>query len=213
MSRFLVVIKEAMNNFLYGSGVFIVGYLLGSIPFAVIVARFYGVDIFSVGSKNPGATNVVRSVGRKAGNLVFLLDFLKGLIATVLPLVFFKGSSTAFYMGITGMCGAVLGHSYSCFIKFRGGKGVAVAMGGLLVLMPFELLIGGAIWGICFYITRYVSVASIVFGLSLPITGFFVSGWRQAALGFLITMFIVYKHRSNIKRLLEGKEHRFEKRN
>lgn len=202
-----------MNNILYGAGVLLGGYILGAIPFAVLIARLHGVDIFSVGSKNPGATNVVRSVGRKAGYVVFLLDFLKGVTATVVPLMIFKNADNAFYLGVIGLCGAVVGHSSSCFIGFRGGKGVAVTMGGLLALMPFPLLIGGVIWAACFYITRYVSVASIAFGLSLPVTGFFIAGWQQATLGFFIAIFTLYKHNGNIKRLIEGKENRFERKN
>ena len=132
-------------------GVALVGYLLGSIPFGVIVAKRYGVDIFSVGSGNPGATNVLRSIGKPAGYMVFFLDFLKGLIAVtwfLFPWVSFSGDST---LGLWGLPGAVLGHTYPIFSSFRGGKGVATTMGGLLGVMPGCLIIGLVTWVIIFF--------------------------------------------------------------
>ncbi|MBT5715939.1 MAG: glycerol-3-phosphate acyltransferase, partial [Opitutae bacterium] len=106
-------------------GVALVGYILGSIPFGVLVAKRNGVDIFSVGSGNPGATNVLRSIGRPAGYLVYFLEFLKGLIATtwfLLPWISFSGDIS---LGLWGLPGAVLGHTFPLFTGFRGGKGVA----------------------------------------------------------------------------------------
>ena len=150
-------------------GVAITGYLLGSIPFGVIVAKRNGVDIFSVGSGNPGATNVLRSVGKPAGYLVFFLDFLKGLLATtwfLFPMVSFSGDAS---LGLWGLPGAVLGHTYPIFTRFRGGKGVASTMGGLLGVMPGCLIIGLVTWTIIFFSTRYVALASIGFGISLPV--------------------------------------------
>ena len=115
-------------------GVALVGYLLGSIPFGVIVAKRYGVDIFSVGSGNPGATNVLRSVGKPAGYVVFFLDFLKGLIATtwfLFPWVSFSGDST---LGLWGLPGAVLGHTYPIFSSFVEEKGLLPLWGAYLEL-------------------------------------------------------------------------------
>lgn len=200
-------------------GVAIIGYLLGSIPFGVIVAKRNGVDIFSVGSGNPGATNVLRSVGKPAGYLVFFLDFLKGLLATtwfLFPLVSFSGDAS---LGLWGLPGAVLGHTYPIFTRFRGGKGVASTMGGLLGVMPGCLIIGLVTWSIVFFSTRYVALASIGFGISLPVCAL-VNSWmvdQPAALGkvilaLVIMIWIVWRHRSNISRLRQGTENRFKKK-
>ena len=139
------------------------GYLLGAIPFAVIIARFCGVDIFKVGSGNPGATNVKRSCGKTAGNLCFILDASKGFAATAFPLyahffgIEFSEPQALAYVGLVA---AIVGHSFSVFIKFRGGKGVAVTIGGLLAIMWAAILVALVLWVVVFYSTRYVSLAS-----------------------------------------------------
>ena len=201
-------------------GVALVGYLLGSIPFGVIVAKRYGVDIFSVGSGNPGATNVLRSIGKPAGYMVFFLDFLKGLIAVtwfLFPWVSFSGDST---LGLWGLPGAVLGHTYPIFSSFRGGKVVATTMGGLLGVMPGCLIIGLVTWVIIFFSTRYVALASIGFGVSLPVCAI-VNVWSNPdhssvigtiALAFVIMVWIIWRHRSNIVRLRDGTENRFKRK-
>ena len=198
----------------------IIGYLLGSIPFGVLVAKKFGVDIYQVGSGNPGATNVLRQIGKTAGYSVFILDFLKGLVATVwflLPIFSFSGDIT---LGLWGLPAAVLGHTLPLFAKFRGGKGVATAMGGLLGVMPVCLLIGLVCWVVIFFSTRYVAVASIGFGASLPVYSL-VDYWtgdpdsRQVGtvfLAFLVMGWIVWRHRENLVRLKAGTENRFEKK-
>ena len=198
----------------------IIGYLLGSIPFGVLVAKKYGVDIYQVGSGNPGATNVLRQIGKTAGYLVFILDFLKGLVATIwflLPIFSFSGDIT---LGLWGLPAAILGHTLPLFAKFRGGKGVATAMGGLLGVMPVCLLIGLVCWIVIFFSTRYVAIASIGFGASLPVYSL-VDYWtgdpnsRQVGtvfLAFLVTGWIVWRHRENLVRLKAGTENRFEKK-
>ena len=201
-------------------GVALAGYILGSIPFGVLVAKRAGVDIFSVGSGNPGATNVLRSVSKPAGYLVFFMDFLKGLIATtwfLFPWVSFSGDST---LGLWGLPGAVLGHTYPIFTRFRGGKGVATTMGGLLGVMPVCLILGLVTWLLIFFSTRYVALASIGFGLSLPVCAI-VNAWSnedsssvagKMVLAFVIMSWIVWRHRSNITRLRAGTENRFQKK-
>lgn len=198
--------------------VVIVGYLFGSIPFGVIVAKKMGVNIFKVGSGNPGATNVLRSIGKPAGYTVFILDFLKGVLATVwfkFGLVAFSGDPN---LALWGLPAAVLGHTYPLFSNFKGGKGVATAMGGLLGVMPGCLLIGLVSWLIIFITTRYVAVASIGFGLSLPVCAI-VSLWSSddntsqfanVVLAFLIMVWIIWRHRANLQRLKDGTENRFE---
>ena len=197
-----------------------VGYLLGSIPFGVLVARRMGVDIYSVGSGNPGATNVLRSIGKPAGYTVFFLDFLKGVLATVwfkFGLVAFSGDPN---LALWGVPAAVLGHTYPLFAKFKGGKGVATAMGGLLGVMPGCLLIGLVSWGVIFVTTRYVAVASIGFGLSLPLCSI-IGYWNaedksghfsKVILSLIIMVWIIWRHRSNLQRLKDGTENRFERK-
>ena len=197
-----------------------VGYLLGSIPFGVLVSKRMGVDIYSVGSGNPGATNVLRSIGKPAGYTVFLLDFLKGVLATVwfkFGLVAFSGDPN---LALWGLPAAVLGHTYPLFAKFKGGKGVATAMGGLLGVMPGCLLIGLVSWGVIFVTTRYVAVASIGFGLSLPLCSI-IGYWNaedksghfsKVILSLIIMLWIIWRHRSNLQRLKDGTENRFERK-
>ena len=197
-----------------------VGYLLGSIPFGVLVAKRMGVDIYSVGSGNPGATNVLRSIGKPAGYTVFLLDFLKGVLATVwfkFGLVAFSGDPN---LALWGLPAAVLGHTYPLFAKFKGGKGVATAMGGMLGVMPGCLLIGLVSWGVIFVTTRYVAVASIGFGLSLPLCSI-IGYWNaedkgghfsKVLLSLIIMVWIIWRHRSNLQRLKDGTENRFERK-
>ena len=200
--------------------VVIIGYLFGSIPFGVIVAKKMGVNIFKVGSGNPGATNVLRSIGKPAGYTVFILDCLKGVLATVwfkFGLVAFSGDPN---LALWGLPAAVLGHTYPLFSNFKGGKGVATAMGGLLGVMPGCLLIGLVSWLIIFITTRYVAVASIGFGLSLPVCAI-VSLWSSddntsqfanVVLAFLIMVWIIWRHRANLQRLKDGTENRFERK-
>lgn len=189
------------------------GYLLGAIPFAVIIARFCGVDIFKVGSGNPGATNVKRSCGKAAGNLCFILDASKGFAATAFSLcahffgIEFSEPQTLAYVGLVA---AIVGHSFSVFIKFRGGKGVAVTIGGLLAIMWAAILVALVLWVVVFYSTRYVSLASIAMALALPVAAaFFYPMGVHTYIAIAIAVVIVARHRSNIVRLIKGTENRF----
>lgn len=191
----------------------VIGYLLGALPFAVIISKMHGVDIFTVGSKNPGATNVKRSVGKTAGNIVFALDCLKGVIAAYIPVLLLGGGTESFYGQITGLVFAVLGHSFSVFIRFRGGKGVATTIGGLIAIMPVPLAIGLAVWTGVFYASGYVSLASICLGLSLPVSNFFLKApLPYTVFSVTLALFLVYRHRANIKRLIKGEENSFKKK-
>jgi glycerol-3-phosphate acyltransferase PlsY len=212
------------------------GYLLGSLPFGYLVAKAKGVNIFEVGSKNPGATNVRRVLGKGPGNLVFMLDALKGAIAAGVPMLlrafqlekaktlfanndidagFAAGALAQLYgvAAIVCLLHALLGHSRSCFTNFRGGKGVATAAGGFLVLMPIPLGMSAAIWVITFYASRYVSLASILAAVALPVAAFFL-GQPPLLLGLaaVIAAFVILRHRANIARLLNGTENRFVKK-
>jgi glycerol-3-phosphate acyltransferase PlsY len=146
-----------------------VGYLVGSLSFAILVARARGVDIRSVGSGNPGATNVKRALGRGAGNLVFILDFLKGFLPALWPMLVFANGSGL--LSILGLTGTILGHSFPVYYGFKGGKGVATTMGGLFAVMPVVMLIGVLAWLAVFYTVRLVSVAAGGMGVTVVETG------------------------------------------
>lgn len=205
-----------------------IGYLLGALPFGYLVARAKGVNIFEVGSKNPGATNVRRVLGKGPGNLVFALDMLKGAVASSWALLastpgfhcdipemgldFVIVGQTWVQLGVAGLIGAMLGHSFSCFTKFKGGKGVATVAGGILLIIPVSALIAAVVWLAVFLVGRYVSLASILAAASLPLTV-----WLRdhpplvIVLTALIAVFVIVRHRENITRLLNGTENRFVK--
>jgi acyl phosphate:glycerol-3-phosphate acyltransferase len=183
-----------------------VGYLLGSLPFGYLVARAKGVNIFEVGSKNPGATNVRRVLGKGPGNLVLFLDALKGAVAAGGPM-FFVTEEQRLYAGITGVVAAILGHSFSCFTGFRGGKSVATGAGGFFVVFPVGMLIALAVFGITVALTRYVSLGSMLGAVSLPLTSLIMQ--RSTVLisvTAVIALFVMLRHRANISRLLAGTE-------
>lgn len=191
---------------------FVVGYLLGSMLFAVPVAKRWGVDIFKVGSGNPGATNVKRSVGKLPGNIVFACDALKGFFASLWPLFVFEGEA-AVYAQLAGFAGALLGHSFSCFYRFKGGKAVSTTIGGLLAIMPLAILPALLVWLAVFYVSRYVSLASLALGLSLPLAAWLLGeGPAKIGLGAVVCVLLFVRHRSNIVRLCNGTESRFERK-
>ncbi|MDR0727671.1 MAG: glycerol-3-phosphate 1-O-acyltransferase PlsY [Puniceicoccales bacterium] len=186
----------------------LLGYLLGAIPFAVIVARHYGVNVLTHGSCNPGATNVRRTAGKRAGRIVFFCDTLKGFLATYGASYLARENPQLAMMA--GLTGAFFGHNFSVFIKFRGGKGIAVLVGGMAAAMANVLLIGLLTWIIVFFLTRYVSLASICFCAILPLCSY-VFGYdnhTNATVLFLST-FAIARHVPNIRRLLTGTEYRF----
>jgi len=208
----------------------VVGYLLGAIPFGYLVARAHGVDIFTAGSGNPGATNVKRVLGARAGNLVFALDSVKGAVAAAWPALFwvYEGDSTAgslwWRMAETsaghfrGMCAvgliaAFIGHSFSVFTGFKGGKGVATASGGLLVLMPVPILIGAGTWLITFFASGYVSLGSIISAVAVPAAAWAIGlPVLLKILATLLGVLVIVRHRANIRRLLSGTEHRWRRK-
>jgi glycerol-3-phosphate acyltransferase PlsY len=205
----------------------VVGYLLGAIPFGYIVARAHGVDIFTAGSGNPGATNVKRVLGAGAGNLVFALDAVKGAVAAAWPALLWVSlgdpytdslwsrmaeTSAGHFSGMcaAGLIAAVIGHSFSVFTGFRGGKGVATASGGLLVLMPVPILIGAATWLLTFFASGYVSLGSIFGAVAVPAAAWAIG--LPVVLKIVATILgvlIIVRHRGNIRRLLSGTEHRW----
>ena len=195
------------------------GYLFGSFPAGYIAGRMAGVDVRSLGSGNIGATNVLRVLGKRWGYAVFFVDAFKGFAAVRLTFFFVKGLPAAQpyaeYFGILTAVMCIVGHTFPVWLGFKGGKGVATSAGALFGLMPFVVPFIVLIWVIVFETTRYVSVASIVGATSLPIVVALFLRWKfleGAALFYfsmLIALLVLWRHRSNFSRLLNGTEQRF----
>jgi glycerol-3-phosphate acyltransferase PlsY len=209
-----------------------VAYLFGSIPFGLVVGKMKGIDVRTAGSGNIGATNVGRLLGRKFFFVVFFLDLLKGFVPMAVASVVVwrispeqRDRTTHLLWLLVGFA-AVLGHMFSVFLRFKGGKGVATSAGVMLGLIPYFTISGLLAIGVfivVFFATRYVSVGSMVAACSFPILYFVIAklrGWdvfgSQLPLlifSVLIAVMIVYKHRTNISRLLAGTENKFAKKN
>src|SRR4029077_375641 len=204
------------------AGVLIGSYFLGSIPFGYLAGRLEGIDIREAGSGNVGATNVVRVLGKRYGYPVFALDVLKGFGAVKISMLMAPGRPPEWnspeIFGILAAMSSVLGHLYPPWLKFKGGKGVATSAGALLALTPVATLIGVAIWIIVFWLTRYVSLASITAAVVLPIIILLVSWQDQNKIKPLVyssacvAAVVVWRHRSNLSRLLRGTEPRFSRK-
>jgi glycerol-3-phosphate acyltransferase PlsY len=193
-------------------------YLLGSIPTGFLVAKARGVDIRTVGSGNIGATNVFRILGKPAGIFVMLADAAKGWVAVFLVATWVAdwsypaaGEPASEWFCLCAGIAAILGHNYTCWLRFKGGKGIATSAGVLLALVPGPLAIILGIWIVLFALTRYVSLASISASFALPFAAWLVG---DSSTIILITAGIaalaIYKHKANIQRLLKGTEHRID---
>lgn len=233
----------------------LLAFLLGSIPFGLVIARLKGIDIRQHGSGNIGATNVLRVIGKKYGILCLLLDALKGFVPVViaLNLIQLAGRKAgipvpaldAFALHLpaaqqltgqlihvlTGLA-AILGHNYSPWVGFKGGKGIATSAGVLLALMPAAVVLLIGVWLLVFVATRYVSVASITAAAALPVlthigarfhhvnndkslpTLWEAGTWNKPLFVFsvIIAVLAIWKHRANLQRLRQGTEHRFERK-
>jgi glycerol-3-phosphate acyltransferase PlsY len=190
----------------------IVAFLAGSLPTGYLVARAYGVDIRQVGSGNIGATNVLRSVNRWAGRGVFVVDMLKGFLPAFFAPMLLPQSDSSVTPIVACLC-AILGHNYTPWLGFRGGKGVATAAGGFLAICWPALLIVACVWFAVFFLSHYVSLASIIAVAALPPLVFGFSGnWKFTAFATFVAVVTVLRHKSNIQRLLTGAEHKFEKK-
>lgn len=231
----------------------LLAFLLGSIPFGLIIARAKGIDIRVHGSGNIGATNVLRVVGKKYGIACLILDALKGFVPVVIAinLILIEGkrggllhlgalepyavtlSASQQFLGqlmhVFTALAAILGHNYSPWVGFRGGKGIATSAGVLLALMPAGVVLLAIVWFAVFLTSRYVSIASIVAAAALPVithigarfhhpnndksmpTLWEAGTWNKPLFFFslLVAVLAIWKHRSNIERLLAGTEHRF----
>jgi glycerol-3-phosphate acyltransferase PlsY len=197
---------------------FVVGYLFGSLPFGLLIARLTsGVDIRKQGSGNIGATNVARVLGAKYGVLVLVLDCLKGAIPTiVLPIVLLPHESGRLHLAVLTGVATILGHMFSFWIGFRGGKGVATALGVALVLGPLATAAAIALFVTTFAASRFVSLSSMLAACTFcgvqmwhlwpP---FSESTWSLALFSVAVPLLIVVRHRSNIGRLIQGTEPKF----
>lgn len=192
----------------------VLGYLIGSIPNGVIIAKCKHVDLYRSGSGNIGATNVTRVLGKKYGILTFILDFLKGF----LPLLIWKnfaGQYDYFYHSnaVILALSIILGHIFSIFLKFKGGKGVATTIGVLIAIIPSITIIGVILWWSVFSITKFVSLASLCFAMSLPLNAYLFAYPKPICqLTYILAVCIFLTHYKNIYRLWSGTEYRFDKK-
>ncbi len=193
--------------------VFLLSYLLGSIPTGYITGRMMkGIDIRQHGSGNTGATNVFRVLGFKAGLITAVGDIGKGILTLQLVKVILKAPVWGLEIKtVLLICGilVIAGHNWSLFLKFEGGKGIATTVGVLLLLSPYLLLILLFVWLPLVYLTKYVSLGSIVSGVMIPVLMIlFRESGEYILFGIIIAIFVVYRHRSNIQRLLAGTENK-----
>lgn len=189
----------------------LVAYLVGATPFGFLAGRLRGIDIREHGSGNIGATNVLRVLGKPIGITVLLLDLLKGL----LPVLLAMGASERSLVHLAAALAAILGHNYTFWLGFKGGKGIATTAGAILPLMPWALLAGALVWLAAFFASRYVSVASIAAAVAVPsafaLQSWATGRWEPPILAFAVGVgaLAVWKHRANIRRLRRGEENRF----
>ena len=196
-------------------------YLLGSIPFALVIAKAHGKDLRSIGSGNIGATNLSRALGRKWAYFCFVLDVLKGLLPmlAIIRLVSSPPGIAELFLWLAVGCAAILGHIFPIYIKFKGGKGVATSLGVALGLWPYYTICASfafVVWTAVVLLSRYVSLASIAASVAFPVALILAialtPGWNFADLWPLLTaaiaipLMVILRHRENIKRLIAGTE-------
>ena len=196
-------------------------YLLGSIPFGLIIAKAHGIDLRSIGSGNIGATNLSRALGRKWAYLCFLLDVTKGLVPMLVAAGFISSPPVIaeIFLALAAGCAAVLGHIFPIYVKFKGGKGVATSFGVALGFWPYYTICAAAaflIWLVVVLLCRYISLASIIASVAFPVTLVsvivltprwnFASLWPLLIVAVVIPIMVIVRHRENIKRLIAGTE-------
>jgi glycerol-3-phosphate acyltransferase PlsY len=188
----------------------VAAYLFGAIPFGLLVAKSRGVDIRAQGSGNIGATNVFRVIGKGWGILTFVLDALKGFIPSF---VFPRLAGLETDWGVLFGIAAILGHSFPVYLKFKGGKGVATSAGMLLGVAPLAVLVGFISWVLCLMLSRIVSLSSIVAAIAVAIAVWIQDKGLVINIALtVLAMLVIWLHRANIKRLLNGTENRFGKK-
>ena len=199
--------------------VVVLSYLIGSFPTSIIVSKYLkGIDIRDFGSGNAGGTNVLRTLGWKAGISVILFDVAKGWVAAyyIAQFGYENGLISPLIVQILAGISSILGHVYTIFSKFKGGKGVGTAAGMLIAIYPLALLFCFSVFLLVAFSTKYVSLASILAAITLPISLYLIEIYTEQQtpsahfyFAVIVAFFIVFTHRSNIGRLLKGEENRF----
>ncbi len=204
-------LQSPRMTWLIFAGSAVASYFLGSIPTGFLWAKSRGIDIRKVGSGNIGATNVMRTLGKGPGIAVLAIDALKGFLPVwVAPRVF--SNVDGLWLQITCCVFVIAGHNWTCWLKFKGGKGVATSAGALLAFLPLPMLCGLGVWLVVFGIWRYVSLASISAAVAVPLATWLLrSDPRLLMFTVLVSALAIYKHKSNIRRLLAGTENRIGK--
>jgi len=195
-----------MENAFVWAGWIVGAYLIGSIPFGYLIGKMRGIDVRTVGSKNIGATNVYRTVGKKWGLLAFLCDFLKGFLPAFFANAQFPcGSMLPILVGLA----SVVGHTLTLFMRFKGGKGVATTFGMMVALATEPALLAFAVFVVTVWLSHYISLGSILAAVVLAaLVWFFPVVLPMRIICLLIAAFVIYKHKSNIRRLLDGCENK-----
>jgi len=194
--------------------VVVISYLLGATPSGYLAGMACGIDVRTAGSGNIGATNVVRVLGKKAGAIVLAADAFKGFVSARwvpgLALCLFPSPGTSREnLALAGGVAAILGHIYTCWLKFKGGKGIATSGGVVLAWAPAACLTALALWGVVLAAGKYVSLASIAAAIILPFAVWFWNGSPTMTYAMTgLSLLAIYKHKANIQRLLKGEESR-----
>lgn len=198
-----------------------ISYFLGAIPSGYLIGKLKGVDIRKQGSGNIGATNAFRILGAKAASVVLLADAFKGFLSCLLaPIIATEwtgvpiSDDTASLLMIIAGLGAILGHSFTFWLKFKGGKGIATSAGVFLTITPLALGICLLVFSITIFLSRYVSLSSILAAICLPFSVYLIyHNFLISSITVVIALLVIYRHRSNIKRLLNGTENRLGPKN
>ena len=186
--------------------VVVAAYLTGSIPTGLLLGKAYGIDVRTEGSGNIGATNLYRTVGRKVGIITLVGDCLKGLLPVLLVTFSTLPPEFAAWVGLAAFCG----HVFSVFLRFKGGKGVATALGVFLALAPLAVAIAIVLFAVLMFIWRYVSLGSIAAAAVMPLAVFLLGeSSTVTTVTFIIALIVIARHHENIKRLLSGSENKF----
>lgn len=190
----------------YAALLFGTAYVIGSIPTGLLLGKFYGVDVRKEGSGNTGATNLYRTVGRKVGIITLVIDCLKGLLPVAMVKMSGLPAEFAAWVGLAAFCG----HVFSVFLKFKGGKGVATALGVFLALAPLAVTIAIGFFAAVMFIWRYVSLGSITAAAVMPLAVYLLGGDKKVlGVTIVIAAIVIIRHHGNIKRLISGTEIKF----